>query len=237
MFNAKAGPNSDHFSNWMEDARRTGELFPGRPIVRPRVKFENNRKEDGNRSCSKKYRYSRAHSPGLFTVQCTCSQPKILGISVMEEPEGISNAFSVLFSRFRVLPYICLYDNACNASASAAVRFPWINDHTNLLVDRFHYKSHKCSSVFDANAYPICDSKRTSGAESLNRVWSSSKSHVRFLNPDNLMPFIAIRAAFTNIKSWYRHLGGKNEIDYSELREFAKTFIKCNCSRCAGNRN
>ena len=101
----------------------------------------------------------------------------------MESAEGASTALSVLLSRFKILLSICLYDNLCNAYISASIRLPRVEESKKLLVSRFHYKSHKCTSVLDSNSYISCDYKRRSAAESLNRVRSASKSYVRFLDP------------------------------------------------------
>ena len=145
----------------------------------------------------------------------------------MESTEGVSTAFSVLLSRFKHLPIIVYYDNACNASVSAAIRAPWIAEHTKFFVDRFHYKAHKCNSVHDSNCYPMCDKMHSSNAESLNRTWSTSKSHVRFLTPANLMSFVAIRAAFTNFKSFLRQFTGRHDVEDADLLKFVQDVLGC----------
>ena len=70
---------------WLSEAQRAGEIFTGRPAVRPRLDFGESSKRENARTCRKNYTKSEAHFPGIFTVQCVCSHPKIIGISVMEE--------------------------------------------------------------------------------------------------------------------------------------------------------
>ena len=55
--------------NVLLEAERTGEIFPGRPEVRPRIDFSNTSKDENARSCHKHYVSSQSHSPGVFTVQ------------------------------------------------------------------------------------------------------------------------------------------------------------------------
>ena len=64
--------------------------------MRPRVSFSDKSGLTEKKFISKRYQNSNTHSPGLSTVQCTCSHPKILGLSVMDDAEGVSTAFSVL---------------------------------------------------------------------------------------------------------------------------------------------
>ncbi len=74
---------------WLKDAMETGEIFPGRPVVRPRVDFGQAKKIENEKSCQRMYAALKR-----FTVQCCCPYPKILGISVMEKSEGVSTALS-----------------------------------------------------------------------------------------------------------------------------------------------
>ena len=234
--------NGDNYSqasesNWLREAQRTGELFPGRPQVRPGVDFGRAKRAENVRSCRKNYTKSDSHSPGLFTVQCVCRNPKLIGVSVMQECEGVSTALSVLLSRFRKLPRVCYYDNACNLARSIAYRVPWVNDECLVVCDRFHYRSHKCSTLFDPSSYPQCANHATSAAESINHLWSFSKSHLRFLHPENLMPFIAARAVFINVRSNLRQELRKSEISVSSFIACVRQKWKCSCRRCNSQSN
>lgn len=219
-------------TNWLAEARLTGEIFPGRPIVRPRLEFGLTKRDENSRGCNKKYPVSQEHSPGIFTVQCCCPHPKILGISVMEVCEGVSMALSVLLSRFRNLPRVTYYDNACNLSKSVLVRCPWVNGKTRVAVDRFHYRGHTCCSVHDPSAYPSFTEHQTSNAEALNRLWSSSKNHSRHLDPENLMSFLSARAAFMNLRSLYRERTNSTDIEDANMLSFAQNILPCECHRC-----
>lgn len=227
-----AGMTDVSLLNWLKEASRTGELFPGRPEVRPRVDFGRSSRFENKQTCRKNYKASSTFSPGLFTVQCVCSNPNLLGLSVMLECEGISTALSALLSRFKALPRVCYYDNAYNMAKSVVLRFPWVSDECIIVCDRFHYKGHICNSVWDPDSYASCRAQASSGAESINRLWSMSKTHLRFLDPQNLMPFLAIRAAFINVRSMIRQKNRTSDIKESAFRKFVQSQWTCSCSRC-----
>lgn len=214
------------------EAAITGELYPGRPLCRPRILFKNGKDGEGwNERCEKDYRYHRSHSPGLFTVQCACKRPKLLGITVMNRSESISTALTSLLSRFPVLPTVCLYDNACNFSQSTRLRLPWVLEETQIVTDRFHYKSHKCASVMDPDTYPVCDDLHTSGAEALNRRWAASKNHIRYLAGDNLVPFLYARALFLNLRARVREKKKASDIEDFDINGILNEELPCRCER------
>ena len=142
------------FLSCLQESLATGEIFPGRSIVRARVDFGFTKKDENVKSCSKKDTASKTHTPSIFTVECCCRQPKILGVSVMDLCEGVSTALSVLLSRFKVLPRCTYYGNASKLEKSVALRMAWLNELTRIACDRFHYRGHVYNSVNDPSAYP-----------------------------------------------------------------------------------
>lgn len=151
----------------------------------------------------------------------------------MTETEGTSTALSVLLSRFEYLPRVCYYDDGCNMARSIILRVPWVNNTCIVACDRFHYKGHKCNTICDPESYLSCGHHATSSAESVNQLWTFSKSHLRFLRPDNLMPFLAVRSVFINIKACVREKTGKSDISSLEFRSFVRAKWKCSCRRCS----
>ena len=224
--------NTEPKSNWIKEACRTGEIFPDRPEIRPRLDFFRSSRTENRRTCKKSYQASNTHALGLFTVQCVCKNPKLFGVSVMMECEGISTALSVLLSRFGRLPKNCYYDNACNMGRSIVLRVPWVNDEFNIVYDRFHYRGHLCNSVWDPDSYRSCSTHVSSGEESINRLWSLTKAHLQYVNPENLMPFSAIRCIFINVRSMLRERTRKQDISEDEFNRFVRTQWDCECSRC-----
>lgn len=76
--------------DWIIYSLRTRQRFPGHPFVRPCIDFGCTKKDENTKSCRKVHRKSDSHWPGMFTVQCVSKHPKIIGISVMKECEGVS---------------------------------------------------------------------------------------------------------------------------------------------------
>ena len=106
----------------------------------------------------------------------------------MMEFERVSTAQSILFSRFATFPKTCYCDNAYNMGRSIILRAPWFNDKCNIICDRFPCKVHICNSVWDPGSDHSCSIYTSYGAESINRLWSLTKAHLRYLNPNNLVP-------------------------------------------------
>ncbi len=217
-----------------EVPHKNGDFFPGRRLCRPRVTFLNANldPEMAADNCTKNYRNSKSHTPGLFAVHCACANPKILGVSIMDSSESLSTAFSILISRFDKLPRTVYYDNACNLSKSIILRAPWVLKETRLCCDRFHYKSHACPSVFDPDSYKSLDRHRTSSAEAVNSTWATSRNHIRFLDGTNLMPFIIAKSVFINLRAMFREAKNVCDVEDGSLFEFGNSILKCQCRRC-----
>jgi len=226
------GLEQDMTEDWLLLAAKTGQIFPGHPMVRPSIDFGKSTRNENESHCRKDYRASDTHSPGIFTVQCVCRYPKVIGVSVMDECEGTSTAMSVLLSRFKLLPKVCYYDNSCNLAKSIILRTPWVNEKCLIVSDRFHYRGHKCNVVNDPDSYALCRMHSTSGAESINQHWNFSKSHVRFLSPENLMPFLAIRTVFLNIRARIREKYEVTDIDDTHYSKFIDDAWICSCNIC-----
>lgn len=103
-------------SDVLLEVQITGEIFPGRPEVRPRIDLGATANDENTCSCFKHYVTSNTHSLGIFTVQCACPNAKLLGFSLMVESEWINIDLSVLLSRFKLLPQMWYYDNGSNMS-------------------------------------------------------------------------------------------------------------------------
>ena len=127
--------------HWLTEANRTSEFFPGKPKVSPRTDFGRTSREERMAGCRKSYRASESHSPGIFTEQCYWKYPKLVGLSVISECEGVSTAISVLPPRFKNLPRFCYNDDAFNMVLSIAIQLPSINGKYLVVCDRFHYKN------------------------------------------------------------------------------------------------
>ena len=190
--------------HWLSESNCTGEFFPGRTAVRPRIDSGKTSRAENIARSRKSYRASQLHSPGIFTEECCCTYTNILGLSVKSGYEGVNTAIFVLVSRFKHLPRVCYYDNPCKMLRSIALRLPWIKDTCVIVCDRFHPMRHTCNSIYDPDSYLSCSNHLTSVAESLINQWNFSKPHVRYLSEDNMMAFLSVRAVFINLRNIVR---------------------------------
>jgi len=214
-----------------DEGVRTGICFPGRSRYRPGVVFEG--KETHN--CIKKYTTAEYHSPGLLTVQCVCENPKLIGFIVMTRAESTSLALSSILSHLPIPPRVLYYDNGCNLFASTLLRFPWLLHQCRVVVDRFHYKSHKCCAFFDPDCYYALDEQRSTTAESFNARIARSVHHMRYLRGNNLVPFLQIRFALLNLAALYQQHFDNTDLEDEDLSSFLREIIHCSCYSC--NRN
>ena len=211
-----------------ETAEESGICFPGRRMYRPTISFEGTEDQE----CSKTVLRTDTHSDGILTVQCVCSTPKLLGFIVMNKPESTEVALNSVLTHFKIPPRVVFYDNACNLFASALLRVPWLLNLSRFLVDRFHFKSHNCSTFFDPSSYRDLDVFKTTGAESINARIEKVLHFLRHLRGGNYVPFLRARFALLNLGSLIREDTGKLDLEEFTLwREFQNYFI-CACAVC-----
>ena len=99
-----------------------------------------------------KYSYGhRTLSPGIFTI--LCNHGICHGFQLMDKPESPRTAFDILVTRFKTLPSIVVYDNACRLHAMILKREPHRFRDTIFLVDRFHSTGHTCSDGYHMDTY------------------------------------------------------------------------------------
>lgn len=177
----------------------TGWSFPGRRQYMPLLTFD----EKVTHFCSKEYPNTGAHTPGLLTVQCSCSSPKLIGFYVMDRPESSSPALSSAISHLRVIPRMLFYDNACNLCLSAYYRAAWFMELCIIQIDRFHCEHHSCVNYFNPSMYPCMEQMKTMGAESINARIKRAKHHMRYLRGDNFVSYFRVRFALLNLKACF----------------------------------
>ena len=114
---------------------------------------------------------------------------------------------------------------------------PWVLENTEILSDRFHYRSHKCCSLYDPDTYPGCDGLHTSGAESINRSIADSRKHIRYLSGKKLLPLIYAGAILLNLRAHVRE--GSNVMDVEDIDVVCvfDNLIPRRCLRCRSRDN
>ncbi|KAI9173139.1 hypothetical protein H9P43_007270 [Blastocladiella emersonii ATCC 22665] len=77
-----------------------------------------------------------------------------IGFSIMRRAEAPHQVYATLLSRFRKMPPILVYDNACNVADYCLGRFPAAFRDTLFLVDELHMPGHvNCAPSFRGKLY------------------------------------------------------------------------------------
>ncbi len=207
-------------------------------MVRPRVLLlnSNSQPDVSFDNCTKRYKNASVLSPGTFLL-CIAYAPFQ---SFWEWSSRIQvKVFRQLCPFCLLVSRRCLrlfnYDNACNLSKSIILRTPWVLSETRLCCDRFHYRSHTCPSVFDPDSFRTLDEHRTSGAEATNARWATSRSHIRFLDGSNLIPFIIAKSIFINLRAHCKEKLNVWDVEDTDIAEFGRRVLPWKCIRCVKN--
>jgi hypothetical protein len=98
-----------------------GYFFPGRPIIR-KVKLITFGSGSEVR-CSKNYQSSSRLGGGIVLFWCATHRI-CLGWIFLQSAESLEVIYSAILSRFRIIPKIICYDNACNLADYCYNRAP-----------------------------------------------------------------------------------------------------------------
>ena len=113
----------------------------------------------------------------------------------MDKRESPRTAFDILVTRFKTLPSVIVYDNACRLHAMALKREPLRFQNTKFLVDRFHSKGHTCSKGYHMDTYK-CDEKiraiNSQLCEQSNARLRNMTSQVACMSSDNAIVHLSI---------------------------------------------
>lgn len=166
------GTNSEDVE--ISEVLTTGVFFPNHPVIR-KIDEINIFRE--NFDCTKIYKKGSVLGAGVLLFFCV-EHNKCIGFIILSKAEGPKIINETLLTRFKTMPQIILYDNACNLYEYILNRNPKPFNDSKLLVDGFHYSSHtNCSNSYNAADYPrICGSLNTSLVEQKN-------AQLRFMKP------------------------------------------------------
>lgn len=202
--------------------------FPGRENYRPLFTFDLRE----SHHYGKRYPHNSNHSPGLLTVVCACSNPKLIGYIVMDRCESTALALYIALMFFKIPPGTIFYDNGCNALAPALLRLPWLLLFSFIVVDRFHYKGHSCNSFYDADRYSVLDKFKSSSAESMNAKIKRSLHHMRFLRGENLVYYLNARFALLNLDAKYYEMNATRDAEDANMNKIFANLFDCSCATC-----
>lgn len=100
------------------------------------------------------------------------------------------------------------------------------------MVERFHYRDHYCSNIFNSSLHPTLDDDRSVAAEVLNAVLNKGVSHIAYLKGINVIPFMRILFAYVNSTSQVRDSVKRDDLKDEDVMAMLRTMFPCNCHLC-----
>lgn len=173
--------------------------------------------------------------PGIENFLCPCGM--LLGFDFLDKAESPAHVLAALAQRFPLLPKVIYFDTACQLARNASRRVPWLINMsgTACSVDRVHNtgNQHKCSDVFDADAYPSRSvTHSTAVAESRHSINKAFKAHLSHLRQDHFIVQMRVLAATINLRVLMRREWGKETL-HRRLAEYFHSKVQTYCERRA----
>ena len=153
LFNNSTEPAREMYGPIAVNNMKLG-CFPNYDVCRGLAKYAADKpREVLVTGCRKDSQKHPTLTSGLFTM--FCPHGVCLGFRIMENPESPRTAFEILMSRFKEMPSLVIYDNACKLHLYALKREPERFKNTRFMVDRLHYtKGHVgCSLGYCMDTY------------------------------------------------------------------------------------
>ena len=190
-------------------------------------------KELGEDDCRHKWLTSETFMPGIENFLCPCGV--LIGFDFLDKAEAPSHVLASLVQRFPLLPKVVYFDTACQLARNAARRVPWLVNQSGLAcsLDRPHNlkHQHKCSRIFDADAYPARSVRHsTACAESRHSINKAYKTHLAHLRQDHFIIRMRLLAATINLRVKMRRELGK-ETNHRRMCTFFHSYVQDYCDR------
>jgi CxC4 like cysteine cluster associated with KDZ transposases len=188
----------------------TGCYFPNFPIVRVIKEVQLTKKE--RLFCHKEQAFDAGCMPGVLLFYCV-EHECCIGFVVLDGAESPRVVYEVLATRFERLPQNVIYDNGCNLSEYVLNRTPYLFRRTQIMVDGFHFHSHKsCASCFSTEQNPRTMEKlNTSLFEQRNARLTKLKETAPLMRSRVFMAMVRMAVSNPNIKHKYKQLLERNK--------------------------
>jgi len=190
-------------------------------------------KELGADDCRHSFLNSETFMPGIENFLCPCGL--LIGYDFLDRAESPAHVLASIAQRFTLLPSVIYFDTACQLARNASRRVPWLVNRSDAAcsVDRAHHqkKQHKCSTVFDADAYPSRSVRhRTACAESRHSLNKAFKTHLAHLRQDHFIVQMRLLGAMINLRVKMRKSLGK-ETNHRRMCAFFHEHVQSYCDR------
>ncbi len=125
------------------------------------------------------------------------------GFQVMASVESPKTAFDILLRRFKKMPRLLIYDNACHLHLYALKREPTRFRDTRFMVDRLHYRvGHVgCTVGYSMDTYAAdkdIANINSQANEQANAALRRLATQLTYMGPGNLIIHTAVFLALRN---------------------------------------
>ena len=176
------------------------DYFPHYPPIRGLPNYSADRKRRQQiGQCNKAIKDHNTLSPGIFTV--FCEHAICHGFQLMDSPESPRTPFNLLVTKFKKIPKIIVYDNACHLMLYCLKREPARFKDTVFLIDRFHSRGHTCTRGYHMDTYDdveTINAINSSLVEQANARLVNLRNQIACMSSVNAMHHIAIFIALRN---------------------------------------
>lgn len=179
-------------------------FFPNHPIRKRSGRYAADRKKDALLpECRKNSSRHPSMTPGLVTFYCPHGIN--LGFQIMQTPESPKTIFDVLMMRFKRMPKLIIYDNACHLHTYCLKREPNRFENTRFMVDRLHFrKGHTgCSLGYDMTRYNADEyivGINSQVNEQANRAIHNLSTQMACMGPQNVIQHMKTFLALRNMQ-------------------------------------
>ena len=186
----------------INESNHTLEFYPNHPLHQGDANYDaDNKNEKKSNGCRKQSKKHRRLNPGLFTMFCPHSI--CIGFQLMVDAESPRIAFETFMRRFKEIPSILIYDNACNLHRYVLKREPVRFQNCKFLVDRMHWSNHVgCSLGYSMDQYEADEAIKEINSqvcEQANRDLRRMSTPFAFMSPENVIQHTKIFLALRNM--------------------------------------
>ena len=150
--------------------------------------------------CNKITRRHQTLSPGLFTV--FCPHGVCHGFTLMDRPESPRTAFEILVTKFKKIPTVIVYDDACHLQLYCVKREPALFKDTKFIIDNFHASGHTCTKGYHMVTYSRdkrINTLNSNLVEQANKQFRYLTSQIACMQSDNAIMHLAVFVAHHNL--------------------------------------
>ena len=120
----------------------------------------------------------------------------------MDRPESPRTAFEILVTKFKKIPTVIVYDDACHLQLYCVKREPALFKDTKFIIDNFHASGHTCTKGYHMVTYSRdkrINTLNSNLVEQANKQFRYLTSQIACMQSDNAIMHLAVFVAHHNL--------------------------------------